>query len=98
MPLNQELNCYSKILECYRENQSKDKISNELYKNKSIIKVIKNSQCRNDLNFVKNALILILSLYDDHPADVYTDFGNDIKNGTQSDKKKLLSQLKRELG
>ncbi len=98
MTLNKELNCYSKILECYRENQSKDRVNNELYKNKSIIKVIKNSQCRNDLNFVKNALILILSLYDDHPADVYSDFGNDIKQCTQSDKMTLLSQLKKELG
>lgn len=95
--MNPESSCYSKIIDCYLENRGKGSIKKEYYKSKSIIKIIKQSQCRNDLNFVKNALILILSLYDDHPADVYSNFGNDIKQCNQLEKKVLLSQLKKEL-
>ncbi len=95
--MNKELNCYAKILDCYKENLNKDRITSEISKNKSIIKIINVSQCRNDLNFVKNALLLVLSLYDDHPADIYSNYGNDIKECNPSQKKTLLSQLKKEL-
>ncbi|MFX1276211.1 MAG: hypothetical protein ACFFBP_04585 [Promethearchaeota archaeon] len=95
--MNAESSCYSKIIDCYLENRNKENIDKELFKSRSIIKIIKQSQCRNDLNFIKNALILILSLYDDHPADVYSNFGNDIKQCNQLEKKIILSRLKKEI-
>ena len=60
--------------------------------------MIKISSCRNDLDFIKNALILVLSLYDDHPAaDLYGNFGNDIDRCNKMEKKDILSMLRKEL-
>ena len=66
-------------------------------KNNSIIKLINVSECRNIDNFIRNALLLVLSLYDNKPADLYHNFGHDIESCSDKDKEELLAELKKEL-
>ena len=91
-----EMKCYSRIINSFMNNEF-DYKQRELAKNQSIIKLIKSSNCRNNKNFVKNALILVLSLYDDEPADLYCSYGNDIDTCSELEKEVLKSQLKLEL-
>ena len=91
-----EMKCYSRIINSFLNNES-DYNQRELAKNQSIVKLIKSSKCRNNKNFVKNALILVLSLYNDEPADLYCSYGNDIDSCSIEEKKALRSCLKQEL-
>jgi len=91
-----EMKCYSRIINSFLNNQY-DYKQKELAKNQSIVKLIKSSQCRNNKNFIKNALILVLSLYNDEPADLYCSYGNDIDSCSETEKDALKNQLKLEL-
>ena len=93
---NEELNCYTKIIDCFLQNKH-DTYQRELCKNNSIIKLINVSECRNIDNFIRNALLLVLSLYDNNPADLYDNYGSDIESCNASEKEKLLAELKKEL-
>ena len=52
---------------------------------------------RNIDNFIRNALLLVLSLYDNKPADLYHNSGYDIESCSDRDKEQLLAELKKEL-
>lgn len=93
---SQELKCYTKIIDCFLENRY-DSHQKEMCKNNSIIKLINLSECRNSDIFIKNALLLVLTLYDNHPADFYASYGNDIESCSDKDKEKLLAELKKEI-
>ena len=92
-----EMKCYSRIINSFLNNKF-DANQRELAKNQSILKLIKTSKCKNNKNFVKNALILVLSLYnEEEPADLYCSYGNDIDSCSDLEKEVLKSQLKLEL-
>lgn len=91
-----EMNCYERIINSFLNNKN-DLNQREYAKNHSIVKLIKSSKCRNNKNFIKNALILVLSLYDEEPADLYCSYGNDIDSCTEIEKKALKSQLLQEI-
>lgn len=93
---NKELNCYTKIIDCFLENRN-DSYQREMCKNNSIIKLINISECRNIDNFIRNALLLVLSLYDNKPADLYHNYGYDIESCSDIEKEKLMEELKKEL-
>ena len=92
---NKELSCYTKIIDCYLQNRN-DTYQREMCKNNSIIKLINISECRNIDNFIRNALLLVLSLYDNKPADLYHNYGSDIESCSETDKEMLLAELKKE--
>ena len=94
--VNQELKCYSKIIDCYEKNKTNSDNS-EYLKNKSIIQIIKNSKCKQDQDFVQNALMLVLSLYETHPVDCYSGRGNEIQSCNKEQKEKVLTHLLKEL-
>lgn len=94
--VSQELNCYTKIIDCFLENRN-DSHQKELCKNNSIIKLINKSECRNSDTFIRNALLLVLTLYDNNPADLYSSYGDDIESCSDNDKEQLLAELKKEL-
>ncbi len=91
-----EMKCYSRIINSFMNNKL-DLNQREMAKNQSIVKLIKSSKCRDNKNFVKNALILVLSLYDEEPADLYCSYGNDIDSCSIEEKQALKSCLKQEL-
>ena len=93
---SQELKCYTKIIDCFLENRY-DSHQKEMCKNNSIIKLINKSECRNSDIFIKNALLLVLSLFDDKGADLYHNYGNDIESCSEKEKEELLAELKKEI-
>ena len=94
--MNLELICYKKIIDCFLKNKNK---SNKLQmcKNKSIIRLMEISQSRNARYLAQNGLILVLSLFDDIPPDLFSALGDDIKSlMDDNEKERLVSELKKE--
>jgi len=46
--------------------------------------------------FVKNAILLILSLFDEHPPDIYTSRGTNVNSLDTGEKNSYMSVLKAE--
>ena len=53
-------------------------------------------KCTQDRAFVANALILILSLFEDIPPDLYTNRGHNIDRISEKDRKSIILKLKNE--
>jgi len=51
----------------------------------------------NNRKLVTNAIILLLSLSEDNPLDIYSDRGTNINQIVDKDKKLLIQNLKEEL-
>ncbi len=90
-----ELKLYLKIVDYFQDNKISPE-NKEIWKNQSIIELmnlLKHSQNR---TFVVNALILLLSLFENIPPDLYTNRGHNINCISEKDKKSLISKLKNE--
>lgn len=90
-----ELELYLKIVDIIQD----DTISlenKEKWKNQSIIELMKLLENTQNRTFVTNALILILSLFEDIPPDIYHTRGNNINCISEKDKKSLILKLKNE--
>ena len=90
-----EMELYSKILEVYQHRQF-DKDSIEIWKDKSYIDLMHVLKLTNNKNLVKNAIILILSLFEDIPIDLYDTHGVNVKELKYEKKREYLSELKME--
>ena len=95
--VNDELNYYNKIIDCFHKYQNDD-LKREICKNKSIVSLMRSVKYKKKNDFIKNSLIFLLSLFDDEDLspDLYTNIGNDIKNTTDDEQKEILSELKKE--
>jgi len=88
--------CYDKILDCYSKHKKNPKLR-QMCKNRSIYWLMEKLRKRNDRQIVQNALLLVLSLFEDHPPDLYSNRGKEIKSiSNEKDKTDLLSELKKE--
>lgn len=90
-----EIKYYSKILDFY-QNQTNDKETIEIWKNKSYIELMQVLKRTNNKNLVKNAIILILSLFEEKPVDIYDSSGLSVRELKQEDKKSYISHLRTE--
>ena len=90
-----EMELYSKILDVY-QNRQLDKEAIEIWKDKSYIDLMHVLKRTNNKNLVKNAIILILSLFEDIPIDLYETQGVDAKELKLEKKKAFISELKME--
>ncbi|MHA1240740.1 MAG: hypothetical protein ACTSQU_08080 [Promethearchaeota archaeon] len=91
-----EFDYYSNIIEFF-QNQNANKETIEIWKNKSFIelmKVLERKTSRKE--FVKNAILLILSLFEEHPPDIYTNRGTNVNSLDNGEKNSYLSLLKTE--
>ncbi|MFX1301958.1 MAG: hypothetical protein ACFE9X_01240 [Promethearchaeota archaeon] len=90
-----ELDYYLKILNYFQDNKiSREK--KEIWKNRSIIELMNLLERTQNRTFVTNALILILSLFEDIPPDTYNNRGVNIARISEKDKKFLIKELKEE--
>lgn len=88
--------CYDKILDCFKRSKN-DIYKRENCKNQSIIKLMKILRQSNDKEFVGNALIFVLSLFNgEAQPDFYSACGNDLKTCSDREKQMILSELKKE--
>ena len=91
-----EFDYYSNIIEFF-QNPSVNKEAIEIWKDKSFIelmKVLERKTSRKE--FVRNAIILILSLFAEHPPDIYTSRGTNVNSLDNGEKKSYMSVLKTE--
>lgn len=90
-----ELDLYLKIIDYFqKEKVTREEI--EIWKNKSIIELMKYLKRTQNRTFVTNALILILSLFGDLPPDIYNNRGVNINRISEKDKRFLIEDLKEE--
>jgi len=96
--LNEELKCYTKIIDCYL-NSKNDIIKREDCKNQSIIKLMEILKRKKDKHLISNSLILVLSLFnnEDIAPDLFSNLGHEIATLNNSEKKEFISELKKEL-
>ena len=90
-----ETEFYDKILTRFMElNSNGNRV--ELFKNQSIIELMTHMNSNNDKLFTKNALLLIMGLFDDNLNDMFYHNSESIHNATQGNKDVLLSILQDE--
>ncbi|MFX1296952.1 MAG: hypothetical protein ACFFD2_19120 [Promethearchaeota archaeon] len=90
-----ELEFYLKIVD-YFQNENLSPENKEIWKNQSIIQLMNILEQTQDRKFVANALILLLSLFEDFPPDNYNSRGDNIKRISEKDKKSILLKLRNE--
>ncbi len=90
-----ELELYMNIIDYFqKEKLSREEI--EIWKNKSIIELMKYLKRTRNRTLVTNALILILSLFEDIPPDTYNNRGVNFNRIAEKDKLSLIENLKEE--
>ncbi|MBY9008035.1 MAG: hypothetical protein KGD63_14940 [Candidatus Lokiarchaeota archaeon] len=94
--IQKELDCYTKIINLFLKI-SKDPIINEIHKDKALIKIMNQLKDPKNANWLKNALIIFVSLFDEKPADIYSNLGINGKNSSKRDKEMIFSKIKEEL-
>ncbi len=92
---NYELDYYLSIIEQF-QNQDANRETTEIWKNKSFIQLMKVLKRTRNKEFVKNAIILILSLFDKLPPDFYSSRGIQVNSLTNSEKLSYVNLLKSE--
>ncbi len=90
-----EIDCYLKILDYFQ----KDKVNNEnteIWKNQSLIEMMELLDQKKNKALVTNAIILMLSLFEDIPPDTYNNRGVDISRISIEERKSLIAGLEEE--
>ena len=98
MPINSEeveLDYYIKIVEFFQSNNL-DRNTIEIWRSKSLIELMKVLKRTKNKEFVKNALIFIISLFEHIPPDLYSNRGINAEILNKKDKETYLSILKTE--
>ena len=90
-----ELECYTKIIKLFLKI-NKDTTSIEIWKDKAIIKIMQKLKDPKNENWLRNALIILLSLFDNKPADLYSNLGVNTKKISSNERKNIFSELKKE--
>ena len=90
-----ELDFYLKIID-YFQKEKVDKEQTVIWKNKSILNLMKYLERTQNRTLVTNALILILSLFEDIPPDIYNNRGVNLNRISERDKRFLIEDLKEE--
>jgi len=90
-----ELDFYTSILDYYQKpNQNREEI--KIWVSQLIIKLMELLDNPINKNIVRNSLILLQSLFENHPPDIYNNRGVDVNQLSRSDKKLIISRLQKE--
>ena len=90
-----ELDYYLSIIDFY-QNQNTNRETAELWKDKTIIELMNVLKLTRKKEFVKNAIILILSLIDQMPPDTYNKGGIKVNSLINEDKGSYINILQSE--
>ena len=90
-----EMDFYLRILEVY-QNKQLDKVALEIWKDRSYIELMQVLKRTHNKNLVKNAIILILSLFEELPIDLYDNYGINTKDLEKEQRKTFLAEMKSE--
>ncbi len=90
-----ELELYLKIVDYFQDdNISREK--KEIWKNQSIIQLMNLLEGTQNRTFVTNALILLLSISEDNPPDIYSTRGRNVNCISDKEKKSFILELENE--
>ena len=90
-----EIDCYEKILKFFhKRHHNRDKT--EIWKNQSLIQLMKKLQKTKDKRTIRNALILLISLFEQIPPDIYNNRGININRLSEDDRRMVQDALKKE--
>lgn len=92
---NYELDYYQSIINFF-QNQNTNREGAEIWRDKSFIELMKVLKRTRKKEFVKNAIILILSLIDQMPPDNYNNNGIKANSLTTEDKLSYINILRSE--
>ena len=102
MLMNNSNNCedtefeyYSSIIEFFR-NPNPNKEAIEIWKDKSFIDLMRVLERSTKKEFVQNSILLILSLFEKNPLDIYASRGTNVNSIGNGEKKSYISILKSE--
>ena len=86
---------YQNIID-YFENKQIDRVSTEIWKSKTYIKLMKVLERTKNKEYVRNAILMILSLFEEKPPDFYNNQGSDSNSLNPEEKKSFKTILKSE--
>lgn len=92
---NFEFDYYVSIIEFF-QNQNVNKETIEIWKSKSLIELMKILERSSRKEFVKNAILVILSLFDENLPDIYNSRGTNVNSLDNGEKRSYISILKTE--
>ncbi|MBY9005147.1 MAG: hypothetical protein KGD63_00125 [Candidatus Lokiarchaeota archaeon] len=90
-----ELECYSYIIKLFSKFD-KDPVSIDKWKNNLITRLMGALTNPKNENWLKNALIILLSLVDKNPSDLYANIGENLNILSKEEKDQIFSKLKEE--
>ena len=90
-----ELNYYLKIVENFQDHET-NREKRVIFMNHSLLKLMKILKRTEKKEMIANAIILILSLFEDIPPDNYNNLGMSIDEIHDEDKYNFMEQLKQE--
>ncbi len=90
-----EIECYSKIIDFFQKEKINQE-ETEIWKSQSIIELMNYLERTHNRTLVTNALILLLSLFEDIPPDTYNNRGVNINRLSEREKRSLMEDLKEE--
>lgn len=90
-----ELDYYLKIID-YFQTKKVSREETEIWKDQSIVELMKLLEKAKNRALVTNALILLLSLFEDIPPDTYNNRGVNINRISRKDRKSLIANLQEE--
>ncbi len=89
--------CYDRILNCYLKHKGNRSLM-EMCKNRSIIRLMEIMRQRGDRQLVQNSFLLILSLFENNPPDLYSAIGKDFETLTDDkEKREIIFELMKEV-
>jgi len=84
---------YEKIINMFLKEGEKPNLK-EIMKSKSIIELMEKLKDNKNKELARNALVVLLSLYDDFPPDLFHNLGTDIEKLSEEDRIEALKKLK----
>jgi len=90
-----ELDCYMKILDYFQKDKI-NKENTEIWKDQTFIELMKLLEQKKNSDMVTNAIILMLSLFEDMPPDTYNNRGVNINLISGKDRISIVANLKDE--
>ena len=91
-----DMSCYDDILDFYN-NKRRSTTSTQLWLDGYLIKLMNHLSTSHNPKYVKNCIILMISLFKEHAPDHYHSQGKSIKELSFPEKKYLVKSLKLEL-
>lgn len=90
-----EMNCYLRIIDFF-EKEKNNRESVEIWKSNSFKKLMDTLDRTKNKKLVTNALILILTLFENFPPDIFNNRGINVNYLSQKDRDNFVSELQRE--